>query len=359
MKHKKNDSVDRRSFIIGSGIILLSSFPVMNQLNTKEKKMKIAFGSCISQDEEQPIWNSIIDENSDMFIFMGDNVYGDNKYNGKTEKLKKAYKKQKKKIPFDQLKQSNEIFATWDDHDYGKNDGGSEYTFKEESKELFLDFWEIPKNDPRRDREGIYFETKKNINNSIVQFIFLDTRYFRSPLKPTDNWGAPYKERFLKDRNSSKTFLGKEQWKWLSKILDEKVDLRIIISSIQVIADGHGFEKWGNFPLEREKLYNLIDKKEVKNVIFLSGDRHVGGIYKDKTKLGTEIYEITSSSLNLPLGRLLKKEKIRPEPGPNRIGPLYIMENYGIIEIGNNKNISAFIKDINGKIINKIELLYQ
>ena len=84
MKHKKNDSVDRRSFIIGSGIMLLSSFPVMNQLNTKEKKMKIAFGSCISQDEEQPIWNSIIDENSDMFIFMGDNVYGDNKYNGKT-----------------------------------------------------------------------------------------------------------------------------------------------------------------------------------------------------------------------------------------------------------------------------------
>lgn len=66
MKHKKNDSVDRRSFIIGSGIILLSSFPVMNQLNTKEKKMKIAFGSCISQDEEQPIWNSIIDENSDI-----------------------------------------------------------------------------------------------------------------------------------------------------------------------------------------------------------------------------------------------------------------------------------------------------
>jgi alkaline phosphatase D len=359
MKHKKNDSIDRRSFVLASAIILLSSLPVINQLDAKEKKTKITFGSCISQDEEQPIWNSIIDEKSDMFIFMGDNVYGDNKNNGKTEKLKQAYKKQKKKIPFDRLKQSNEIFATWDDHDYGKNDGGSEYIYKKESKELFLDFWEIPKNDPRRFREGIYFETKKNINNSIVQFIFLDTRYFRSPLKPTDNWGAPYKERFLQDNDSSKTFLGKDQWKWLSKILDEKVDLRIIISSIQVIANGHGFERWGNFSLEREKLYNLIDKKEIKNVIFLSGDRHVGGIYKDKTKLGTEIYEITSSSLNLPLGRLLKKEDIRPEPGPNRVGPLYTMENYGLIEFFGKKNVSIFIKDIDGEKINKIELSYQ
>lgn len=358
MKFKKKDGINRRSFVIGGGIILLSPFQIINSLNANEIKRKITFGSCISQDEEQPIWDSIIKEESEAFIFMGDNVYGDDWKTGNTEKLKKAYKKQKNKIPFRKLKKSNEIFSIWDDHDYGKNDGGSNYTYKEEAKKLFLDFWEIPKDDPRRSRGGVYFEKKKKINNSLVQFIFLDTRYFRSPLKPTDKKGAPYKERFLPDNDLKKTFLGKDQWNWLSKTLNEKADLRIIVSSIQIIAEGHGFEKWGNLPNEKRKLYDIIDNKSIKNVIFLSGDRHSGGIYKDKTKLGTEIYEITSSSLNLPLGKLLKKKDIKEEPGPNRIGPQYLMENYGMIEFFGKNNISIFLKDIKGKTINKIDLFY-
>jgi len=359
MIHKKNHVIDRRSFILGSGLIALTSLPLIKGLEAKEKNIRVTFGSCISQDKEQPIWDSVIKEKSDMLIFMGDNVYGDNWKTGKINKLKKSYAKQRNKIPFKKLKESNEIFAIWDDHDYGKNDGGSEYIYKQESKKIFLDFWEVPKSDIRRNREGIYFETKKNINNSLVQFIFLDTRYFRSPLKPTDKRDAPYKERFLPDNNPSKTFLGEDQWMWLSKTLNEKADLRIIVSSIQIIAEGHGFERWGNLPLEKEKLYNLIDEKNVKNIIFLSGDRHLSGIYKDKTGLGTEIYEITSSSLNLPAGKLYKKKDIRPEPGPNRIGPLYTMENYGLIEFFGKKNVSIFIKDIDGEKINKIELSYQ
>ena len=320
---------------------------------------KISLGSCLSQDNPQPIWDPILNEGSDIFIFMGDNVYGDDKKNGNTKKLKRSYIKQKKKIPFKNLKKTNEVMAIWDDHDFGKNDGGSEYIYKDDAKKLFLDFWDVPINDKRRQRPGLYFETKKNIPGGILQIIFLDTRYFKSSFKITDKRNAPLKERYVNDLDSSKTILGKEQWNWLSKKLEETVDMRIIVSSIQIIAEGHGYEKWGLLPLEKQKLYNLIDSNSLKNTILISGDRHAGAIYKDTTLSGKNIYELTSSSLNLPGGAWASRYKKRPpEPGPNRIDELYVWENYGLIEFINDNTVILSLKDIKGKNINQVQLNY-
>ena len=288
-----------------------------------------------------------------MFIFMGDNVYGDNKNNSDLNLLKKAYKKQKIKIPFKRLKETNEIFSIWDDHDYGKNDGGKEFENKKEAKKLFLKFWEIPPDDKRRNREGLYFSKKRNTEIGIIQFIFLDTRYFRSALKLTDKKWAPKKEKYIADYDSKKTYLGYKQWNWLKKAFKEKSDIKILISSIQVLAEGHGFEKWGNFPLEKRRLYNLIDENDINKLIILSGDRHRAGIYKDRTKNGNELYELTSSSLNLAAGKLFKAVE---EAGPNRIGPTYLMENYGTLEINNDKNIKLSIKDLNQQTQNEIKI---
>ena len=241
MKKRISSFISRRAFLLGSVVILFSSLPIIKNLQASPKKIKkVALGACVTQERKQPIWKSILKDKSDLFIFMGDNVYGDDKKTGKLGKLKKAYNKQKTKIPFVELKKTNEIFAIWDDHDYGKNDGGAEYPYKKEAKELFLDFWGASQNDIRRQRDGIYFETKRLTDDGIVQFIFLDTRYFRSPLKRTDEWGAPTKERYLPDNDPSKTFLGNDQWNWLSNALDENADIRVLVSSIQIIAEGHG-----------------------------------------------------------------------------------------------------------------------
>ena len=359
MKKKLTSDINRRKFLFGSlATIFASLFPLDKLFPALKYVDKIALGACITQEKDQPIWKSILKDRSDIFIFMGDNVYGDDKITGKLNKLSKAYTKQKTKIPFAKLKETNEIYAIWDDHDYGKNDGGAEYKYKKEAKNLFLDFWNISLNDPRRNRDGIYFETKKITKKGLLQIIFLDTRYFRSPLKRTDERGAPGKERYLPDNSPEKTLLGKEQWNWLSNKLDENADIRIIVSSIQIIAEGHGFEKWGNLPREKKKLYDLIDEKNIKDVIFLSGDRHAGGIYNETTNKGIRLYEITSSSLNLPGAAWVTKYKGKerpPEPGPNRINSLYLWENYGFIEFTENK-IQLSLKDIKGKLVNSIAI---
>ena len=330
-------------------IILL----LVNSSSFSKDIKKIILGSCLTQENDQPIWEAILKEKSDIFIFAGDNVYGDDWKKGGIDKLKKAYLHQKKRIPFESLKETNEIMAIWDDHDYGKNDGGEKFLHKDESKKLFLQFWEIPHNHQQSLSRGLNYETKRKSNNLVIQFIFLDVRYFKSNFKPTDKRDAPYKERYIKDFSPKKTMLGNKQWSWLSEKFNEPADIRFLISSLQVVAEGHGFEKWGNFPIEKKRLYDLIDISKVKNLIILSGDRHRAGIYKDQTEGGKIIYELTSSSLNLPAGKFFGAKE---EPGPKRLGATFLDENYGLIEINENNKISLSIKDINQNTINKINI---
>ena len=125
--------------------------------------MKIGFGSCLDQDKAMPIFDAIKEEKFDLFLMIGDNVYGDSKEKDLKE-LRLAYETQSKN--FEKMNLNFPFEAIWDDHDYGMNDAGVEYPFKKESKELFLNFWNISPDDTRRFREGLYFEQRQNIKNS-------------------------------------------------------------------------------------------------------------------------------------------------------------------------------------------------
>ena len=293
-------------------------------------EIKIGIGSCLDQDFPQPIWQPIEEENLDYFIFLGDNVYGDSIFEN-LYKMKRAYSKQEKLLP-DFLDQTD-IFAIWDDHDYGKNDGGSDYKYKKLAENLFLDFWNVPINDVRRSREGIYFSENKVFFNKKYKLIFLDTRYFRSQLKGK-------KGSYQKNNDESATILGKEQWTWLEKELDSNFDYLFIFSSIQIIPEDHGFEKWSNFPNDRTKLLKILEKYKDRTILF-SGDRHRSGIYKRNG-----IVEITSSSMNKPGSSFFETDKYL-------IGETYPQENYSVLKILND-DINIDIKDKHGEILNSI-----
>ena len=281
--------VDRNIFkkkVLALMIILISL-----EAFAYEEIYVIGFGSCITEKREQPIWNSIEKEDLDEFFFMGDNVYGDNPEDGTLENMKEAYSIQQNLFP-DWL-ENIEINAIWDDHDYGLNDGGYEYIYKDESQKLFIEFWKIDQNDPRREREGIYFSKTKNIYGKKVNLIGLDTRFHRSLLDQNDK---PYSPT---SNDTSKTMLGETQWLWLENQISKKADFNIIVSSIQVLATNHGFEKWENFPHERERLLTLISRSEIPTLI-VSGDRHKAGIYKKG-----DLIELTSSSMNKPIPRYI------------------------------------------------------
>ena len=38
---------------------------------------RVAFGSCADEEKPQPIWDAVLAYKPDLFLFAGDNVYGD------------------------------------------------------------------------------------------------------------------------------------------------------------------------------------------------------------------------------------------------------------------------------------------
>lgn len=286
----------------------------------------IAFGSCNTSEREIPILNTIAAEDHDIFMYVGDNVYGDTYSDDATlPELREAYHMLADRPEFQNLRSRFPMLATWDDHDYGQNDMGGRFAFKGFSQQLFLDFWRAPEDDVRRTREGIYDAHVYGPEGQRVQVILLDTRYFRSDLTPTDDRGAVGRERYLPSSDPEQSMLGAAQWAWLEDQLQQPADVRLIVTSIQVHADGHGWEAWRTMPLERERLYNLIGETGAEGVVFVSGDRHSSGLYVRDDVAPYPLYEITSSALNMSF------RDENNEPGPHRIGDMYALENYGVI----------------------------
>ncbi len=305
---------------------------------------RIAFGSCADQRLPQPIWRAVLAFQPDLFIFAGDNVYGDVTSSQMAE-LKQAYAQAEKIDDFQRLRSDYPIMATWDDHDYGINDGGGDFLYKDQAKALFLQFWNIPPGDPRTKRPGIYHAEVFGSPGQRVQVILLDTRSFRSPLLPSDRRGEPGKERYLPDPDPTKTLLGEQQWQWLAKQLQQPAEIRLIVSSIQVLAQGHGWERWGNLPLERKRLLQLIGQTQAQGVVFLSGDRHLAALYRHSEGMPYPLYEITSSSLNRPNRNV-------GEVGPQRLGTPYGEVNFGTVEIDwAQLKLTLAIRNVEGKIV--------
>ena len=313
---------------------------------SNQEILTLGFGSCLHQDRSMAILKTIEKKELDLFMFIGDNVYGDQE-DGELDKLIRTYKQQYNNLE-NFLKNVSTEFI-WDDHDFGINDGGSNYLYKDRAKELFLETWKIPSNDPRRLRDGLYFDKMIKKNGLKVHLIFLDNRSFKSEWKLTDEFNKEGKERYVKDFDPQKTLLGKKQWQWLKDKLNEDSDIKIILSSLQILSLGHGWESWDKLPLERERLFNLIDESNVSNLFILSGDRHRGGFYRFKTNDNNEIYEFTSSSLNLPIPFNTE------EKGPLRIGSTYRKANFGVVRIFEDKVVMELTSN-KGKVVNSLSI---
>ena len=326
----------------------------------------IAFGSCLKQWEPQIFWDGISRLKPEVFIFTGDNIYSDAwnyKLLPEPERIAVAYDdlaRNKKFRNFLNQAQANntQIFAVWDDHDYGKNDAGAEYKYKLAAKKYFLDFFNLKQTATGdASRPGIYRSQSFILHGINIHLILLDTRSFRSKLtrtKPTKKCKAV---NFLPNNDDKSTILGNDQWLWLQRELKKPADIRIIVSSIQVLPEEHCFEKWANFPKERERLLNLLDKNNSSFTLIISGDRHLGEISKlQLSNLKSPLYEITASGFNSALG---ENSKAKHEKNQHRVGGNILVNHFGTIELYKTMeriNLKLQIRDENGVVLKAVEV---
>lgn len=359
----------RKSLIslLPAALLLFASSTLADTAKIPEKNTvltRIAFGSCAKHWQPQPIWQAIIDRNPDLWLFIGDAVYADT--DGKTawlvtpKQLAGEWNRLADKLEFQHARQKIPMLATWDNHDYGSHAGGKEFPVKVESQQIFLDFFGEPADSVRRMTPGVYDAKIFGPEGQRVQIILLDTRYFKDPYKKDP---TPKDERlkagkvggYLPDDNSEKTLLGTEQWSWLAEQLMQPAEVRLIASSIQIIPNGKGMDEWGNFPRERQRLFDLIETSKANGVILLSGNVHFAELSKIALS-NTSVYELTSS------GMTHTNESYAIADNQFRVvGPSTSL-NFGLVEIDwyNHQvpTISLIALDRNGKALfrQKIEL---
>ncbi|MFP4541031.1 MAG: alkaline phosphatase D family protein [Opitutales bacterium] len=306
---------------------LLATVPVVAE--TVAPLSHFVFGSCAGQDQPQPIWEQVLSHEPQLWIWAGDNVYGDTT---DAAVLSSAYEALRAQPGYAALLSRRvPVLATWDDHDYGENDAGREYPMKETSQEIFLDFFGVPEDSPRREREGVYHSEVFGPEGQRVQVILLDTRYHRSPL---ERFPAPEGERgaYRPILDDAATMLGETQWAWLEEQLREPAELRFIVSSIQFVATDHRYEKWGNLPLERRRLLSLIEETGAEGVVFLSGDRHHAELSRLDWADGYPLYDLTSSGINQSRPRA-EGDRRPPEMNRHRLGRVFRGHHFGEVKI--------------------------
>jgi alkaline phosphatase D len=99
----------------------------------------------------------------------------------------------------------------------------------------------------------------------------------------------------------------------------------LIASGIQFLPTEHAYEKWANFPNEREKLLDLIASSGAKNPVLLSGDRHIAEVMKlTDSRFPKGIYEVTASGLTHTWSGIAE------EPNQFRVSDLIAKLNYGL-----------------------------
>lgn len=279
----------------------------------------ITFGSCNKMNMPQTMWQYVNANNPQLWIWLGDIIYADT---SDMKALAAHYKKLKTLPEYKKLRSKAQILGVYDDHDYGINDGCKDYPMKKGAKKCLMDFLDVPMNSPIRRREGAYSSYTFGKGPQKIKVIVLDTRYFRDPLVKD-----PSKQRRYIP-NLEGDMLGEAQWKWLEQELrNSTANLNILCSSVQVIADDHGHEKWGNFPNQRKKLLSLISTIKPKNLLILSGDRHQAEVSKMQLDgLPYPLYDFTSSGLtHLRSGT--------EEINHYRVGDLILKKNFGMLKI--------------------------
>jgi alkaline phosphatase D len=212
-------------------------------------------------------------------------------------------------------------FAIWDDHDFGPNDAGKNYIFKNESRNIFNDYWLNPNSG--ENHEGVY----TMMNYGDVDFFLLDDRFFRSDVLMPDSINNL--------TNEDKDYFGKKQLDWLKNNLSfSKATFKIIVTGNQVLNPINNYECLTHYPKEYNDLIGFLTNQKINGVVFLTGDRHHSEVIEMPRPNAYPLYDITVSPLTSGVGKVSGKELDNPFRVANT---LIEAQNFGKISFFGNK----------------------
>lgn len=250
------------------------------QLDGHTQLNRFCFGSCNSHKKDQPLWRHIARARPGLFMWLGDIVYGDTE---NMNELREKYLLQLSKREYRQVVENIPVIATWDDHDYGVNNGDRSYPMRWESRDAFFDFVGEDKKSSRRERKGVYESYTVGPPGRQIKFIMFDCRFNRDS-----------REQEIRD------ILGEEQWRWFEQEMRySQAQVHFFGCSTSVLSTNLSTtEDWSDFPDAYQRLFDIIERHDVAAPFFLSGDKHFGGFFhRQEGRMGVIYHEMMSSGL--------------------------------------------------------------
>lgn len=216
------------------------------------------------------IFQAIEKENSDFFLWMGDNVYlreADwDSPSGILHRFSHTRALPESRNVFARMAH----FAIWDDHDYGPNDASRSYSLGNVVDGIQKEFWP----DFNYPDKGVY----RNFTWGDAEFFLLDNRRFRSAnrnLVDSNQNAIKGNSSYGSTAFGKRTILGEKQLDWLFQALaDSNARFKFIVMGGQFLNSAAVYENYANYSEERQLIMDTIRKLKLENVVFLTGDRH-------------------------------------------------------------------------------------
>lgn len=289
---------------------------------------------------EYEIFQAIHSSSPDFMIWLGDNAYlREPDWNTWTGIVKRwTHTRSIKEMQ--PLLASTHHYAIWDDHDYGPNNSDRGFWNKNSTLEAFKLFWANPSYGIG-DIEGVITQFQWND----VDFILLDNRFYRSP-------------NLIQEKN--KTILGDKQKQWLKDaLISSSGSFKIIVMGGQFLNDAGNHEVYSanGFNAERQEIIDFIYAHNIKNVVFLTGDRHHSELSVLEEHGKPRIIDITFSALTS--GAANNKD----EKNSYRVENTYTNKrNYGLISFSGplkQRKMNIETRDSQGSLIWKKEYIIE
>ena len=259
------------------------------------KPVRLAFGSCAKEDSESSaVWRRMQLLDPEAVVLLGDTPYID------SVDLKKQRQRHGEFLgvaDFQKLFAGRSLYATWDDHDFGRNDTNGNLPGKENSRRAFIEYHANPSYGDGK--EGIYTKFRRGD----VEVFLLDTRFFAATeMSPV----APNKP----------SLLGKKQWHWLL------AGLKASPARFKILACGMVWnnavrpgkqDQWVTYVHEREALFKFIGDQSISGVVLVGGDVHRTRVlsHLSSKTAGYRIPELTTS----PIYSGVSERANQPHPG--------------------------------------------
>ena len=265
------------------------------------------------EDEGDAILDVMSDVESDLMVWMGNNVYFNEKEASSFRGMLSKYKQVRKREKVNNFMKLMPHIAVWNEKDFGLNTSDTRFALKDSTLMAFNLFWpNAPKkvyNYSFRDA-GVY----KRYDYEDVEIFMLDNRMFKTTLS-TDE------PRLLGDNQMNR---------FINEIMGSNAAFKFIVCGNSVLSDGEGAEPFTDYTQEYDELMRRLHLSRINGVVLLSGDTFETELLKEEREFAYPLYELKFPGLSIDgtLGGNFARVKVEGEYS-KRICTLQVFDEVG------------------------------